>query len=479
MFYDKIRDKWLVLILPLSFCFSYLLDLLIFYLGLGYQKNFIQVYGYMAGCSVFALACGLTMLQELKRTSLKKCEYVALAAIVVFYVLGYLTAVFRFGLFSDLVFRAEILIVLGLPLPLAAVCVAKKDGLKSFFSVMERLSFFAFPAYFAYFNGAVFNCHIPDTFRGLGMIDYMSLASGIMPFIVSHIQQFVDGKELYLPFWNKPLPKGQWIRGAVIFIYWIAIIGTGTRGIYLSMMGYLILLVPVRLMYRKKIKRALCVSVSLLIIILFNMFVWAPPGLDGVRRMDVFFDGLADGELVTTSESYLVQQNLDNLVAADGDQRVANRREEPTTEASTVDFEITPENIGDLNLFFGSRGTLFKLAIKEFLKAPWTGMGPLGYMYKYGIYPHNAVLELLCELGIVGFSVVMALIVYVLVKLLLIAKKRPELPGFVMLLLVYAMQMCMSGTVWSSGALIGAVVYGLLCPWPEKTEKATERSLAE
>lgn len=89
------------------------------------------------------------------------------------------------------------------------------------------------------------------------------------------------------------------------------------------------------------------------------------------------------------------------------------------------------------NIQIGSRGTLFKLAVKEFQKSPIHRQGPMGYTVKYGMYPHNILLELLCETGLAGFITLMLLILWAVINLLRSGWKQKYVRYFFLFLIAY------------------------------------------
>jgi len=133
--------------------------------------------------------------------------------------------------------------------------------------------------------------------------------------------------------------------------------------------------------------------------------------------------------------------------------------------------EEMPPPVSDMNLQIGNRGTLYKLAMMEFMKSPVTGMGPGNYTLKYGKYPHNVLLELLCETGLAGTIPLVTLILWAVIRLLLIGRKRPEVSSIVLIFAAFAIQACISGSLWNCPALLCALGYGLaaLGKEPEKT----------
>lgn len=116
------------------------------------------------------------------------------------------------------------------------------------------------------------------------------------------------------------------------------------------------------------------------------------------------------------------------------------------------------------NIQIRSRGTLYKLALKEFQKSPLTGMGPMGYTVKYGMYPHNILLELLCETGVAGFVPFMLLILWAIMNLLRFGWKQKYVRYFFLFLIAYMVQANISGGLWYFSPLLCALGYGLALP---------------
>ena len=72
------KSKWMVpvkesflshqdALFPLCFVFSSLLNMVFFYLGLAYEENPLREYGFIAGCLLFAVLCGLSFLRALRK----------------------------------------------------------------------------------------------------------------------------------------------------------------------------------------------------------------------------------------------------------------------------------------------------------------------------------------------------------------------------------------------------------------------------
>ena len=458
----KVGAVWNRWCLPVTLSYSFLLDVLIFYLGLGYDENIVQKYGYMVGCVLFAVFSGLMFLGKLREVRLPVRKLLFLALLLAFYIYAYVAAYLKFGIFEDLIFRGEIFIVLCLPLFFGGVYTALVHGEKKFFQIYEKLSVFILPAVLMYDNWLFFNNN-PYWIRYLGVIDYMSFAYGVMPFLICHVRQFIRRESFTVPFLHISIPGIQYWRMFVIALYWVAMIGSGARGACVCVCAFLLLLCLSTAIHRKGFLSSLAVTMCMVGLFLFNLFVWCPAGMSGIHMMDVFVDNLSEGKLSTSNSTIYgdVDQVADILVAADGNQQVANR-DGDNTSLRDVDYELTPENIAELNLGFSDRGVLFKLAWKEFLKSPVRGMGPYGFTYKYGMYPHNVVLEVLCETGIFGFLVLLVLTLGAIVRLIVFGRDNENIRHLLIIFLVYAVELCMSGSVWSCGSLLCAVSYGFL-----------------
>lgn len=460
---------WKQAFLPLSFIFSSLLNFAFYYLGLAFLENPARSYGFILGNMVFAVSSGITLLFVLRRYRLTKLSWGLLSAVMAFYVVCYGAGLLSTSSRSVIMGYIPKFIIFCLPAFFAGICGALWQAEKSFFYVLEQLCFFVFPAALIYVNGALFNCNPFGYGAYLGIIGYMPFAYTILPFLLTLMFRFSDKEDLILPILKRKSGHPQLIRGVFIVVFWLAIIASGTRGAYVGALVFFFLLVFSKLIHREPWKQPMILSLCLLCIFLFNLYIYAPPGFQGVHRMDVFLDGLKEGQLVTdTSEVTDIDDKLGDLVNADGNQQVTNRPNEGDSEAETPSQEPGEEDIAAENLQIGNRGTLFKLAIGEFMKDPLTGMGPGGYEVKYGNNPHNVILEILCETGIFGTIVWLGLIVLAIV--LLIRKGWTNKPVRYLLLffLIYAVRANIGGYVWTCSYILCALGYGLTIPQGNK-----------
>ena len=446
-FMNSIKKNWPAFLLPLSFSFGNLFKFLLFYLGLYYVENPIRWYGYIVSSVMFACFSGLVILDMLKKRSFSNKAVVILSGVFSFYIFAFGISFYKFGFTSTVLRYFEIFVVLCLPALFAGAYAGALRTEREFFSSMETLSIVVLPAAIIYFNGAIFNCSGFTDNRGLGVMNYMGVAYSFMPFLFVHIIQFT--KDANWQVFNRAKKiNPQIIRVIVIFIYWIDIIATGTRGCYICVAFFCIALVVAKIFKPREIKKASMISVSLIFLLLFNMFVYAPQGMAGVDRMKIFVNGLKNGQLTTSvNENEEIRKNIDEMVESDYHNDFSENGKEPLIR---------------------DRGTLYLVALKEFKEAPIFGHGMGSYSLKYGLYPHNAVLELLCETGIVGTLCVLLFIIYILFKLVYTCKENEEVVDLVLIFATYAVEANISGTFWNCSVLLCAIGYGVTLLYPQK-----------
>ena len=443
-------------LLPLSFCVGNLINVMFYYLGLAFQDNIARQTGFVIGNVLFASVAFLALLSTLRFSHLKLKSLFPLGLVLLFFAGCYIRALIRFGFTGTWTHRAGQFIFFSFPAFCTGVYAAQRRYEAAFFEGLEQLGLFAAPAALIYFNGAVFNCNPFNWGRDLGIINYMGFSYTLMPFLLAMIFQFLEKKPLSL--FRRDLKHPQRVRGFLIALYWIAIIAAGTRGTYFCVVGFCICLVFSSCLHRESRRKSAILSAAMTLVLCFNIFVYAPQGFN-TSRMTIFLQGIFKGEFVTTKEDPTVSDRIDDLVKADGDHQIANRPETPSEPDAPPQEDSAEENIQ-----IGSRGTLFKLAIKEFQKSPITGMGPMGYTVKYGMYPHNIPLELLCETGLAGFVPLMLLILWAVMNLFYFGWKKKYVRYFFLFLIAYVVQANISGNLWYCSPLLCALGYGLALP---------------
>ena len=439
-------------LLPLSFCIGNLINILLFYLGLAYTDNAVRDVVFIIGNVLFTLVAATALLSALRFGRMKWRSLLPLGIVLLFYMVCYLMVPLRHGFTSSWIHSAGQFVCFSFPAFCAGIYAAVKQQEETLFASLERLGFCAAPAALIYLNGALFGCNPFHDGWYLGIINYMDLAYTIMPFLLALVVQFSEKRPLTIL--GRTLAYPQWVRGVLIALFWVVICATGTRGTYFCVLGFCVCLVGLSLLHRSNRRRTMVVSAAMALLLFFNIFVYSPKGFN-TWRMKSFLDGLANGEIVTGTDDENADDYLEDLVKADGDRQIANR---PKDDSAASDFP--EDHVGSKNLTIRNRGTLFKLAIMEFQKSPIVGMGPMGYSIKYGLYPHNAILQILCETGIIGFLFFMTFIIWAIIRMLRIGRRRKEIRYLILLFVAYAIQANISGDLWNCSALLCALGYG-------------------
>lgn len=439
-------------LLPLSFCIGNLINILLFYLGLAYTDNAVRDVVFIIGNVLFTLVAATALLSALRFGRMKWRALLPLGIVLLFYMVCYLMVPLRHGFTSSWIHSAGQFACFSFPAFCAGIYAAVKQQEETLFASLERLGFCVAPAALIYLNGALFGCNPFHDGWYLGIINYMDLAYTIMPFLLALVVQFSEKRPLTIL--GRTLAYPQWVRGVLIALFWVVICATGTRGTYFCVLGFCVCLVGLSLLHRSNRRRTMVVSAAMALLLFFNIFVYSPKGFN-TWRMKSFVDGLTNGEIVTGTDVENVDDYLKDLVKADGDRQIANR---PEDDPAAGDF--AEDDVGSKNLTFRNRGTLFKLAIMEFQKSPIVGMGPMGYSIKYGMYPHNAILQILCETGIIGFLFFMTFIIWAIIRMLRIGRRRKEIRYLILLFVAYAIQANISGDLWNCSALLCALGYG-------------------
>lgn len=468
---ENVQNYWRQVLLPLSFTFPSLLNLGFYYLGLAFQENVMREYGFLLFCSLFALASGLSFLNLIRKERFDKTAW-----IMWFCVLAFFFACFALGFRSYgrhyLFFKYFLqFVAFCLPAFFAGVCAARWHTEGQFVSIMEKLSFFAFPAALHYFLQVMFNANPFNYGRDLGIIHYMSLAYTLMPVLMALIIRFADNEELEMPVLRYKVKHPQIVRLVMIVVHWVAIYSSGTRGATLCVICFLCFLIASKLISREKIKRSAIAAGIMIVILVFNLFIYAPAGMKWLGRMDMFLQGLLSGQIITSQDSDRIENIIDDLVNAP---TLGHSLTEPS---ATEPQETEPQETESVILEEGeirNRGTLFTLALKEFQKSPVTGMGPGGFSVKYLKFPHNVILELLAETGLIGTLIVVLMVLIAIIKILKLASKNRHVRYLFLFFMTYAVQANFNGTVWYCSALLCALGYGFTIKQNKKSNELEE-----
>lgn len=432
---------------PVSFVFADVYKLLLFYIGLAYGENRVYDIIYPAGCALFALACGICFLYTIKeRVKSRRTAAVLLlpAAALLLFAVFFATGLIRGGLGNSRAYNIGLFVLRCLPAFMGGVSAALWRGEEEFTAAFERLTFAAAPAGLIYFVMSVADSSIFTDGTYLGVINYMSFAYTLMPLLACLMLRFYENAPMRMPFSERDMKHPQVFRAAAILIFWVDIISSGTRGAYLAVVLFCIAAFLWRALSRRRARGGFILSAVMAVIIVFNIFVWAPAGMKGTARINIFFDGIKDGDFTTTdTEDPAVTDQIDAAL-------------DDVLKGKTGEIVID----GDYRI--SDRGSIYKLALAEFLRAPLTGMGQGAFQEKYKVYPHNMFLEMLCETGIVGTAPLVLLLALTLFGILRAARRSRGAAEILLLLGAYFVRENISNSIWQSVPLFAALGFGLV-----------------
>ena len=280
----------------------------------------------------------------------------------------------------------------------------------------------------------------------------MEIAYLFMPYMLAHMLAFLFEGKRQIVFFKRNVPGSQFLRVMMAFVYWIAILSSGTRGAYVAFICVAVVAGTVKIFGGKDwIKASL--PIAMLIFMFVLAFVWRPHGMYRMSRWDVVIDSVGKSDFKT--------DDVEGLQNGEEVEQYANAFETGTSEEENrQNDEVVAERSNSIEL---GRIDLYRLALYEFKNKPLLGRGPLGFYNKYGAYTHNCILEILADTGIVGALLYLGVIIYILFRWIFIRKKPMHEIVVISFLISYMVQLNISGCVWrSTSAVFFAVGYGAM-----------------
>ncbi len=440
---------------PISFVFADLYKFCLFYCGLAYGENRAYDLIYPAGCAVFALVCGICFLyvvRENVKSRRAAWGLVLPAFALLFFAVFFAMGIVRGGTGNSRAYNIALFALRCIPAFMGGVSAAVLRTEDSFCAVFERFAFVIAPGSVIYFVMSMLDSSIFTDGTYLGTINYMSFAYTLVPVLICLVLRFYENAPMRMPFSEREMAHPNLFRAAAIIIFWVDIISSGTRGAYLAVVLFCIAAFLWRVLSHRSALHGFILSGVMAAIIVVNIFLWAPAGMKGVERINIFFDGIKDGDFTTTdTEDPVISDQIDAAL-------------EDVLNGKTDEIEI------DHGYRISDRGSIYKLALAEFLRAPVFGMGQGEFQEKYKVYPHNMFLEMLCETGIVGTLPLVLLLVVAVAGILRAARRSRGAAEILLLLGAYFVRENISNSIWQSVPLLAVLGFGLtLAAMPMKT----------
>lgn len=434
---DKKKKK--VAIYPIVYIFQSLVVALVFYVDSLVSFPRIANYtSYFFAAMFFSVAL-LSFFKKKYYQKMNRTQIFGLGVLVILVYSMFLWSYLSYGLSKYLISLILQFTCYGVPMILySGYASIEKDHL-SIFLTIEKFGGIVLPLAFAYLFGNIFvEGGTFITPHSIGSVNYMKMSYTIFPFFVVSYLLFI--KSDAPPFFGFNKRTSDLFRIVIILIYWLTIMMASTRNTIMAVLfiNLVVLICSLRNKRLFSIRRSVLLTLAITISFVFLVFVYQPKGFDRLSRVTEFINLIKEGEISTATLTDDEKESVEKLLQSiDNGSNIENEKDDASIEKNDLGKEV----------IIRDRGSLFRLAIKEALHNPLTGLGPLGFYYKYpGYYPHNVLLELLSECGlIIGGALVLAIIVL----FTSLATDRSETFIFIFFA-SYIPQLMSSGTVWNS-----------------------------
>lgn len=431
----------ILMLMPMCLISSGFVNMVLFYLGLHAYDDIRKLVSIIILCIFFLLSL-LKLLFLYQDYPAKRKKIIALCFIPVLWILAFAAALFQFGIKREILFTLGTFGIYCIPAFIFAISIAIERTEESFIKGFKWYAVIIAPL-MAYFiirffitSGFVYklNC--------LGDLVYLVIGYTLVPILIFCI---ID---LYL---HKSDYYG--LKIGLIILLWIACIFTGARGPLICMLVFLVLFTIYLLLQKEKNKTIFCLFAVMSVVLVLS-FAYPPPSSGTYRTnqliKDLKHDKIRSG-VMPEKDKELVSELAENASPAKGIQ---------------VELKKTNKTVRPWDRMF-----LYKMAINEGNKAPLTGLGPMGYILKYGWYPHNVILELIADFGYLA-AALFVLIILVLLFLLYKKGKHDKFAAYMLLFFIAWMpKEMLSGTIYNSVVLLFAI--GYVCALPKSLEKPT------
>jgi len=296
----------------------------------------------------------------------------------------------------------------------------------------------------------------------IGALNYHDIGTALLPFLLASVIAFALNEFDYadLKFLSK-FKIGRHARLFVIILFWTAISLTNHRSTIVSVFFFLALFTVFTLV--KCIRRMTSFILSVFLIILFiAVHTFAVANADHSRFTN-FINGLMEGRLTTSRDAREVEENILKMVQSDDRFLLSDVREEEPQSSRPSEDDEDDIDVTKIAGRIQDRGTIYRLAWLEARENPLTGLSPLGFTAKYGgLYPHNAALEALADLGFVFGGMLLLFFTACALKLLHILVYGQRYAGLTVVFLAgLILPIMIGGTLWSSSILCFCVCFSI------------------
>lgn len=349
----------------------------------------------------------------------------------------------------------------------AGVITVEYNLIGKVITAVENLSIFYFPYACFYIHGLIQSGgNNGTTFYGL---KYLTIGMYILIPITAMILNYVYYGQRKL-YGFIPVVLSNCIRIVLVIAYiYLILMANGSRGPVLAFMVFIVALVITTIVRKIQVKKS--TFVALVSFAVIAIFMVAPINNRLSVKVDIVIDNfLAGNGFVTSSRVDDVTIDFESEADIVDSEDSESEMDMADNEDSEASLDAQTESTDISTLVLADRGVLFTLAINESIQNPFGGLGVLGYTYKYGKYPHNAVLEILADFGIVFGGMMLLIILFVFIKLFLCTKHNRNIITILLFAITFATLAMSSGTVYENVVLYYGLGFGL-CYIVSKKEK--------
>lgn len=445
----KLSPKSIELLYPLSLISTGFINLLMSICGAGSLWENSKITD-MVAYSAYALILLVLGVHFCKCTS-KKVIVQALALLIVF-------SVPYFIFFSMNGFNSHYILNLFIkslgfcvPAGIVAISIIVEKCVDKFIEYFYVYNIIVLPFEVFYIVRFNFGDEVDNTRRDFGLLNYMSIAYLILVlFIFVAISLFVVKRN-----------ANRRIKWGLLIIDWVAIMYSGTRGAIIACIACCIIIIIYKcFVVKDECKyKAIILLLILLSTYVFSIYVWSPISAATNWRFNNFIH--ESEELSNEENAQIKDLNIKEIKLQATNYIVENDRNIDVSLKNLEKQMVNQYDISkdDAQLFldtyiFTNRIDLYKISIKEFEKNWLVGNGPLAFAKKYNGYPHNIILEILVDYGVIGCFVFGGGIIFIFYRIFPLIKQYREIAGISIYALSIGVTYLVSGTIYFSCDLV-------------------------
>lgn len=365
----------------------------------------------------------------------------------VLWILFYALALRQYGRIPPLAESVKRYLVFGTTAYAWGILIARTKLEDRLLHSLETISLLLVPAALLYTLNVYL--HAGEYFDlSFGPVTYMTVAYTLLPLFAAIVIRLEKA--------SASMENAAKILLALFF--WYVMLLTTTRGAIFGVLLFAaVVLVHDFARARANTLRMIACALVLALFAVINL-----GGMEGSfeknPRMSVVIESLEEGTFKTSDRGALPEDELLELV----------RDPAPLTNPALLEKNLVVN--GRINI--GDRITLYRLALLETKAHPLRGLGSFGFHAKYGLYPHNFLLEAYADFGVIGGTILLVGILFLVVRLFATAKMCAGTERILLFLVAHLFMVLVSGSLYDMAMLQFGIGYtAFLPPRPKKPEK--------